>query len=154
LRVSYAFAKGFARGVGIPIWPVPSLQIIAANFLHGGHDIAVISPARRGQAHFAVFDRETLQAHEANAVVNYSDLPVLIAAGTFWAGPGVSKLNENLRTNLEAAISADERLHRPQVKHLARLAQNHWQNRTPPDISTLVPEYGIEFPPPQPQIAS
>ena len=31
LRVGYAFAKGFAFGVQIPVWPVSSLQLVAAN---------------------------------------------------------------------------------------------------------------------------
>ena len=36
-------------------------------------------------------------------------------------------------------------MHRAHAEPLARLAVEEWYRKDPPDISTLVPEYGLEF---------
>ncbi len=61
LRVSLAFAKGLARGLAIPIWPVSSFKVIAANLQMTWDSVAVILPARRGAVHFARFDGSNLE---------------------------------------------------------------------------------------------
>jgi len=146
LRVSFAFAKGLARGLSIPIWPVPSLKIIAANLAGADHPIAVISPARRGEAHFALFDPLLLDVVDGPAVIPYDDLPVRLSKSTRLLGPGVAKLSEELRSQLREFIPEDVELHRPHVLHLARLAEQMWEGRPSPDIASLVPEYGLDFP--------
>jgi tRNA threonylcarbamoyladenosine biosynthesis protein TsaB len=146
LRVCLAFAKGMARALSISIWPVSSLKIIAANVSGSGQPVAVISPARRGQAHYALFDPLLLEVVDGPAVIEYSALHDYLPTDAVLVGPGVAKLDESIRAQLAGKIPTDTALHRPYVKHLARLAREKWWDNVPPDIGTLVPEYGIDFP--------
>jgi tRNA threonylcarbamoyladenosine biosynthesis protein TsaB len=146
LRVSLAFAKGFARGVNIPIWPVSSLAVIAANLRGRWDSVAVISPARRGKAHFALFSGDTMEQDTETRIVAYDELPAHMTADMALVGPGVAKLDESLRKQLSAYIPADDSLHRPHALTLAQLSREEWLERTPPDIGTLVPVYGLDFP--------
>jgi tRNA threonylcarbamoyladenosine biosynthesis protein TsaB len=146
LRVSLAFAKGMARALNIPIWPVSSLKIIAANLAAHGQPLAVISPARRGQVHYALFDCLLLEMIEGPVVITHAALSECLPLKAPLLGPGVSKLEENVRASLVERIPADANLHRPHALELSRLAREKWQDAEPPDISALVPEYGLDFP--------
>jgi tRNA threonylcarbamoyladenosine biosynthesis protein TsaB len=146
LRVSLAFAKGMARALAIPIWPVSSLKIIAANLAACGQPVAVISPARRGQVHYALFDCLLLEMIEGPVVIGHAALLECLPPDAVLLGPGVAKLEENVRASLPERIPADANVHRPHARHLARLARETWQNVPPPDIGALVPEYGLDFP--------
>lgn len=146
LRVSLAFAKGMARALSIPIWPVSSLKIIAANLAAEGQPLAVIAPARRGQVHYALFDGLLLEMIEGPVVIGHAALLECLPPDTVLLGPGVAKLEANVRAALAGRIPADADLHRPHVRHLARLARQTWQDLPPPDIGALVPEYGLDFP--------
>ena len=146
LRVSLAFAKGMARALSIPIWPVSSLKVIAANLAAQGHSVAVISPARRGQVHYALFDCLLLEMIEGPVVIGHAALLECLPADAVLLGSGVAKLEENVRASLTLRVPADINLHRPHALHLARLAREKWQDTPPPDISALVPEYGLDFP--------
>ena len=146
LRVCLAFAKGFARGVTIPIWPVSSLAVIAANLQGRWDNVAVISPARRGKAHFALFSGDTMEQDTETRMVAYDELPAHMTADMALVGPGIAKLDEPLRKQLSAFIPADDSLNRPHALTVARLAREEWLERTPPDIGTIVPVYGLDFP--------
>jgi tRNA threonylcarbamoyladenosine biosynthesis protein TsaB len=146
LRVSFAFAKGLARVLNIPIWPVDSLQVIAANAQAENLPVVVISPARRGQAHCATFAGRTLEQVGARAIVNYTDVSLHAPRGTILLGPGVFKMEPDVRTKVGARIPSDPLMHRPQAVHLAHLASTTWLNKKAPDFSTLVPDYGLDFP--------
>ena len=80
------------------------------------------------------------------AVIEYSALAERLPNDAMLVGPGIAKLDESIRMRLAGIIPADRALHRPHAKHLARLAREKWWNIAPPDIGTLVPEYGIDFP--------
>jgi len=146
LRVSLAFAKGLARGLDIPIWPVSSLEVIAMNLLGRWDALAVISPARRGQAHFARFAGDALDRESESQIIAYQDLISHMTADMVLVGPGIAKLNEEQRKQLNGFIPADDELHRPHSLKLALLAREEWLEKKPPDIGSLVPVYGLDFP--------
>lgn len=146
LRVSLAFAKGMARALTIPIWPVSSLKIIAANLSGTGLPVAVISPARRGQVHYALFDPLLLEMVEGPVVIGFAALSECLPSDAMLVGPGVPKLDEPARVQLSSRIPTDIALHRPHANHLARLAREKWWDNAPPDVGSIVPEYGIDFP--------
>jgi tRNA threonylcarbamoyladenosine biosynthesis protein TsaB len=145
LRVSLAFAKGFARGVNIPIWPVPSLRIVAANLYTHWPLIAVISPARRNHVHFAVFDGDSIAQRGESKVLSHEQMLTELTDDMALIGPGVAKLQGDVLKSAGRYLPLDESMHRPQIAHLARLALTEWWNKQAPDISTLVPVYGMEF---------
>jgi tRNA threonylcarbamoyladenosine biosynthesis protein TsaB len=145
LRVSLAFAKGMARALAIPIWPVSSLRVIAAALQCHWDSAAVISPARRGQAHFALFGGEAMEPMGESSVIAYEDILSHLQDDPALVGPGVAKLTDEVRRQLGGYIPLDDNLHRPHVEQLARLAREEWQEKDPPDISTLTPVYGLDF---------
>ncbi len=145
LRVSLAFAKGLARGLDIPLLPVSSLKVIAANARHETERIGAITHARRGQVHFAVCHGATLEFLDGPRVISHADLLTFRDEMSRLIGPGVKHLSEELRESLASCIPLDEHLHRPHAAILAQLAREEWRNKKPPDASALVPEYGLEF---------
>ncbi len=146
LRVSLAFAKGMARALNVPIWPVSSLEAVAVNLLGKWENVTVISPARRGHAHCARFTGEALVPDGEPHIVAYEDLPSKMTADGILLGPGVAKLDDRLRKQLSAYLPADEDLHRPHALKLGLMAREEWLERTPPDVGSLVPTYGLDFP--------
>lgn len=144
LRVSLAYAKGLARGLSIPLWPVSSLQVLAANLRGNAQHVAVISPARRGQAHTAVFDG-ALTARRTATVLDYTALPDALPADALLIGPGIVKLPPEVRAAVAGRIPEDAELHRPHVLPLAQLAVAAWKNKPAPEIGAVVPDYGLEF---------
>ena len=145
LRVGLAFAKGFGFAASIPVWPVSSLQAIAFASRLQSDRIAVISPARRGCQHLALFsgrDLSTLRAHE---VLEDGRLPDLLDSATCLVGPGIHKLTVELRTRLEPHIPPRESAHLVGVEAVADLAREQWEHRTAPVLGTLSPDYGLDF---------
>jgi tRNA threonylcarbamoyladenosine biosynthesis protein TsaB len=146
LRVSLAFAKGMARALSIPIWPVSSLKVISANVADSGRPVAVICPARRGQVHYALFDSLLLEMIEGPVVIGHAALLECLPSDAILLGPGVAQLEEDVRARLAGRIPSRSDLHRPHATALARLSRERWSEVEPPDIGPLVPEYGIDFP--------
>jgi tRNA threonylcarbamoyladenosine biosynthesis protein TsaB len=146
LRFGLAFAKGMARGLNIPILPVPSLQVFAANLRGTKHPIAVISPARKGEAHYALYDPQTLELISAAQLVAYESLSEILPSSAVLIGPGIAKLSEPLLAKYHARIPADLQMHRAHTDQLYRLAEEQWKDKKPPEIGSLVPVYGLDFP--------
>ncbi|MBU0507802.1 tRNA (adenosine(37)-N6)-threonylcarbamoyltransferase complex dimerization subunit type 1 TsaB [bacterium] len=146
LRVSYAFAKGLARGAELKIFPISSLKVIAANYLGDRKSVAVISPARRNAVHWSAFATNSLEIVSDHAVVPHEDLRGKLAGEMVLIGPGLAKLNDEVRAQIESFLPSKPTTSHPQVKHLARLALEYWRDKQPPDIGVIVPEYGLDFP--------
>ncbi|MBI5060281.1 tRNA (adenosine(37)-N6)-threonylcarbamoyltransferase complex dimerization subunit type 1 TsaB [candidate division KSB1 bacterium] len=145
LRVGLAFAKGFAYAAGLPVWPVSSLQVIAYASLGAANRIAVISPARRGRHHFAVYAGSDLAVLEGHCVIGEDDLPAMLGASTLLVGPGVLKLPPTFREQLDDHIPSVASAHQATVASIALLAQSRWEQSVNPDVYALVPDYGLDF---------
>ena len=145
LRVSLAFAKGMARGLSIPIWPVSSLRIVAANVQHDVERIGVITHARRGQVHFAICHGNSLDFLDGPRVIPHEQLLSVREQMSILIGPGVRHLSDDLCSSMADLIPVDDDLHFPSALHLARLAAMQWGDHEPPDAGDLEPEYGLEF---------
>jgi tRNA threonylcarbamoyladenosine biosynthesis protein TsaB len=145
LRVGLAYAKGIARALQIPIWPVSSLQIIAAN-LKGQYDsIIAITPARSGQAHLQRFAGNDLAPATESRVCEYESIGELLDGRVALVGPGIDKLEAKLAVRYKSCIPSDTEAHRAHALILAELAQKKWSDHSPPTPESLVPEYGLEF---------
>ncbi|MBU1638589.1 tRNA (adenosine(37)-N6)-threonylcarbamoyltransferase complex dimerization subunit type 1 TsaB [bacterium] len=145
LRVGLAYAKGMARALSIPIWPVPSLQIFAAN-LRGRYDsIVAFAPARRGQAHVQKFNGSDLSPATELTVMEYESIRTILSEHTVLVGPAVTKLDAALQADYKNYIARESDAHRAHSLLLAELAGNLWAHTTPPAAGELVPVYGLEF---------
>lgn len=145
LRVGLAYAKGMARALSIPLWPVSSLQIFAAN-LRGQYDsIIAFSPARRGQAHVQKFNGADLSEATELTVLEYESIRAILTENTALVGPAVTKLDAKLQTDYKEYIARESDAHRAHSLLLAELATQQWSHTEPPAAGDLVPVYGLEF---------
>ena len=55
LRIGLAAAKGLAFSLGIPLYGIPTLELLAANGAHGSGTVCPLLDARRGEVFSALF---------------------------------------------------------------------------------------------------
>jgi tRNA threonylcarbamoyladenosine biosynthesis protein TsaB len=147
LRVSLALAKGIAFARNIPIWPVSSLKILAANARGFDGTIAAIIPARKGECYLELFDGEELLPLHEPICVDYAELEAQVPQDGVLLGPAIDELPSEIREDLKSPLErAKENYHQPSAKILADLAQAVWADKTPPNIDTLAPFYLKDFP--------
>ena len=145
LRVGLAFAKGMARALVIPIWPVSSLQLFAANVQGQYNSIIAFTPARRGQAHVQKFNGSDLAFETESIVMEYESIGGMLNDEVVLVGPAVIKLEVKLQADYKNYIACETDAHRAHAEKLAELAGNQWTHASPPDAGELVPVYGLEF---------
>lgn len=141
LRVGYAFAQGLARGLDVPLWPVPSLEVVANNLLPTHSTVTVLVQARKERWFVQSFGEKP---HE-RAVLDTAGIAVRLPEAGLLCGPGCATLPDDLKRLWQAHIASDEQAHRPHAEVLIRLAQDRWQNRERLKISDVLPDYGLEF---------
>ncbi len=153
LRVGLSWAKGFALALGIPVWPLNSLQISAACHPERseGPRLAVISPARRDHMHIQSFNTETLAPLTEHSVIHISEIESYLISDHILLGPGIAKLPDELLASLSTRYKVESVLHTPRADSIAHLALRGWQHREPPDLDSLTPFYGLDFTPSEPK---
>jgi len=147
LRVSLALAKGIAYARGIPVWPVSSLKVLAANAQGFDGTIATVIPARKGECYLGLYDGEELLPVHEPVCIDYAELETHVPEDAVLLGPAVAELPSETRERLAAPLSrAHADFHSPSALRLALLARMEWQGREPPDLDSLSPFYLKEFP--------
>lgn len=141
LRVGFAFSHGLARGLDIPLWPVPSFEVLAHNLLPNCDTVAVLVQARKERWFAQTFGK----AQKPRVVVDATELAQWLPESALICGPGCLTLPDELKAQLERRIPQDSALHRPHAKVLIQLAQERWQGRERLKISEVLPDYGLEF---------
>ena len=141
LRVGYAFAQGLARGLDVPLWPVPSLEVVAHNLLPNYSTVNVLVQARKERWFVQSFGENIVE----RAVVDAAGLALRLPEVGAICGPGCATLPDELKVRWQDRIATDEHAHRPHAEALIRLAQDRWQNRERLKISNVLPDYGLEF---------
>lgn len=144
LRVGLAFAKGLAMTRNIPLWPLPSQQVYAAN-IAVNTTVAVISPARRGHVHLALFSGPAGPECLSQQVISIEELAELIPVECVVTGPALPLLPSEIRAQFAAQCISDNALLLPKVAQMAELARKQWQHREAPNIHRLLPDYGLDF---------
>jgi tRNA threonylcarbamoyladenosine biosynthesis protein TsaB len=147
LRVGLALAKGIAFGRGIPVWPVSSLKVLAANARGLRRKIAAIIPARKGECYLGLYDSEELRELREPACFSHAELVRHVPENAILLGPAVEELSGENRDRLSPQLKlARPEYHLPSALHLAQLALKEWEERAAPDLDTLAPFYLKEFP--------
>ncbi|MBK6765411.1 MAG: tRNA (adenosine(37)-N6)-threonylcarbamoyltransferase complex dimerization subunit type 1 TsaB [bacterium] len=141
LRVGFAFAHGLARGLDIPLWPVPSFEVMAHYLLPKHSTVTVLVQARKERWFVESFGKFA----QPRAVHDAAGLLAAVPAGATLCGPGVTTLPADLKTYWAERITTDAKALRPQASVLISLAQTKWQDREPLKISEALPDYGLEF---------
>ncbi len=147
LRVSLALAKGMAFARGIPILPVLSLKVLAANARGFDGTIAAIIPARKGECYLGLFDGEELLPLHEPICVDYAELEAQVPQDAVLLGPAISELPSEICEELKSPLArAQEHFHQPSALLLAELAHQEWHDKDAPNIDTLTPYYLKDFP--------
>jgi tRNA threonylcarbamoyladenosine biosynthesis protein TsaB len=147
LRVSLALAKGIAFARAIPIWPVSSLRVLAANARDSARIIASVIPARKGECYLGLFDGPELLPLQDPICVAHSELETYVPAEAILLGPAVDGLQPEIRERLSnQLLSSQPHFHLPSAFCLARLAREQWHGKTSPEIDSLTPFYLKQFP--------
>jgi tRNA threonylcarbamoyladenosine biosynthesis protein TsaB len=147
LRVSLALAKGIAYARGIPVWPVSSLKVLAANAQGFDGTIATIIPARKGECYLGLYDGEELLPVHEPVCIDHAELETHVPEDAVLLGPAVAELPSEICEGLAAPLSrAHADFHAPSALRLALLARTEWQGREAPDVDSLSPFYLKEFP--------
>ncbi len=141
LRVGFAFAHGLARGLDVPLWPVPSFEVLAQNVLPNSDTVTVLAQARKERWFAQSFGKE----EKARVVTDAISLAQWLPEKGLICGPGCDTLPAELKVKLKARIPQDKALHRPHARSLIDLARKAWTDREPLKIGQVLPEYGLEF---------
>jgi tRNA threonylcarbamoyladenosine biosynthesis protein TsaB len=147
LRVSLALAKGIAFARAIPIWPVSSLKVLAANARGSEKTIAAIIPARKEECYLGLFDSTELRPLQDAICIPHSQLGAYVPLDAILLGSAVDELPPDIREKLSKQLSRTlPHFHLPSALCLAKLAHEQWSAETPPDIDLLTPFYLKQFP--------
>jgi tRNA threonylcarbamoyladenosine biosynthesis protein TsaB len=141
LRTGLAAAKGLAFSCGIPLFGVPTLEVLAANAPARSGDVCAILNARRGEFFRALFSagdagpiRQT-----PDSLIAERELAVDLPAGCLVLG----EPPDSLRTlrSLPPLRLAPPHLNHPRAAAVALAGQAALGRGQPSELATLLPEY-------------
>ena len=144
LRIGLATAKTLAWSLKCPLVPVPTLEVLAAQFPFHPHPIGVVMDAKRGEIFWGLFrcreDRpEVLEGPLRLAV---GELPARLSLPLLLTGPGLEVHREVLAPLLPPEIAwAPPNLRLPRASTLARLARHRLALGLTANPAQLVPTY-------------
>lgn len=126
LRIGLATVKGLAFALGLPVTPVSTLQVLAAQFPFRAEPVAVLVDAKRREVYLGLFrcpgtTPEPLGEPERLPV---GRLPQRLSAPVLLTGPGLTAYEDFLQPLLPAAaLLAPPELRHPRAATLGRLAR-------------------------------
>ncbi len=144
LRIGLATAKTLAWGLGCPLVPVPTLEVLAAQVPFQERPIAVLLDAKRQEVYLGLFRcPETLpEALASPRRLPLAALPGCLQAPLLLTGPGLDTYAEFLREHLAPDLCwAPPELRQLRAPTLARLAARRLQQGRTASPQQLVPDY-------------
>jgi len=137
LRVGFAFAHGLARGLDIPVWPVPSFEALAHYLLPNHNTVTVVVGARKERWFVESFGKNA----QNRVICAPENLASAIPPESTLCGAGCA----TLPNEWQGRVAADANAHRPHAETLIQLALARWQHREPLPLGQVLPDYGLEF---------
>jgi tRNA threonylcarbamoyladenosine biosynthesis protein TsaB len=144
LRIGLATAKTLAWSLNRPLVPLPTLEVLAAQFPYHPYPVGVVMDAKRGEVFWGLFrcPEEWPQALEGPLRLPVEELPARLAAPLLLTGPGLEVHREVLAPRLSPEIVwAPPALRRPRASILARLACRRLQLGLTALPAHLIPTY-------------
>ena len=144
LRIGLATAKTLAWSLNLPLVPVPTLEVLAAQFPSYPHPVGVVMDAKRGEVFWELFrcPGEFPQSLEGPRRLPAAELPARLAAPLLLTGPGLEVHREILAPRLPPEIVwAPPALWRPRASILARLARRRLELGLTASPAQLIPTY-------------
>jgi tRNA threonylcarbamoyladenosine biosynthesis protein TsaB len=144
LRIGLATAKTLAWSLNCPLVPVPTLEVLAAQFPFSPDPIGVLMDARRGEVFWGLFrcPEDRPQALEGPLRLPLGELPARLRPPLLLTGPGLEVHREALAPLLSPGVALappDQRL--PRASTLAHLARHRLDLGLTANPAQLVPTY-------------
>jgi tRNA threonylcarbamoyladenosine biosynthesis protein TsaB len=144
LRIGLATAKTLAWSLRCPLVPVPTMEVLAAQFPFHPHPIGVVLDAKRGEVFWGRFScpGDRPQTEEGPLRLAVRDLPARLSSPLLLTGPGLEVYQAALAPHLgpEIAVAPSE-LWLPRAPTLARLARYRLELGQTANPAQLVPSY-------------
>ncbi|MEJ2671138.1 MAG: tRNA (adenosine(37)-N6)-threonylcarbamoyltransferase complex dimerization subunit type 1 TsaB [Deltaproteobacteria bacterium] len=144
LRIGLATAKTLAWSWGCPLVPVPTMEVLAAQFPSHPHPIGVVMDAKRGEVFWGLFKcpQDQPQGLEGPRRLAAAALPARLPRPLLLTGPGLDAYYEVLTPQLSPEIDlAPPEMRTPRAPTLARLARRRLARGQTANPAQLVPTY-------------
>ena len=144
LLIGLATAKTLAWSLKCPLLPVPTLEVLAAQFPFYPHPIGVVMYAKRGEVFWGLFRcvDDWPQVLEGPLRLPVGELPARLPAPLLVTGPGLEVHREVLAPRLSPEIVwAPQAMRRPRASTLARLARHRLELGLTANPAQLIPTY-------------
>ena len=144
LRIGLATAKTLAWSLKCPLVPVPTMEVLAAQFPFHPHPIGVVMDAKRGEVFWGLYrcPEDRPQVLEGPLRLPVRELPARLDQPLLLTGPGLEVHHEALMALLppEIALAPPDRRW-PQASTLARLGRHRLALGLTAPPAQLVPTY-------------
>jgi tRNA threonylcarbamoyladenosine biosynthesis protein TsaB len=144
LRIGLATAKTLAWSLKCPLVPVPTMEVLAAQFPFHPHPIGVVMDAKRGEVFWGLFEcpKDQPQLLEGPLRLPAADLPPRLPQPLLLTGPGLEVHIGVLAPQLSPEITlAPPERRWPLAPTLARLARQRLKQGLTANPAQLVPTY-------------
>jgi tRNA threonylcarbamoyladenosine biosynthesis protein TsaB len=144
LRIGLATAKTLAWSLRCPLVPVPTMEVLAAQFPHHPHPIGVVMDAKRGEVFWGRFrcPEDQPEVLEGPLRLPVRDLPARLTPPLLLTGPGIDAHHQTLTALLPPEITwAPPEMRLPRASTLARLARHRLKLGLTAPPAQLVPTY-------------
>ncbi len=143
LRIGVAAAKGLAFALKVPLFGIPTLELLAANAPSGRAAVCAVLDARRGELFAALY--ETGKAgpvrRREEAILRPEELAKAIPSGTLVIGFLPDRLRELLTEKCRKVSFAPSHLNYPRASVAALRGDSRLEAGDPSETDTLLPFY-------------
>jgi tRNA threonylcarbamoyladenosine biosynthesis protein TsaB len=144
LRIGLATAKTLAWSLNCPLVPVPTMEVLAAQFPYHPHPIGVVLDAKRGEVFWGLFacPEDQPLVLEGPLRLPAADLPPPLPRPLLLTGPGLAAYRDVFTPQLAPDIAlAPPEMRAPRAPTLARLARHRLNQGLTANPAQLVPTY-------------
>jgi tRNA threonylcarbamoyladenosine biosynthesis protein TsaB len=144
LRIGLATAKTLAWSLACPLVPVPTMEVLAAQFPFHPHPVGVVMDAKRGEVFWGLFacPEDQPQTLADPLRLPAADLPARLSPPLLLTGPGLTVYPDLFTPRLAPDIAlAPPEMRSPRAPTLARLARHRLAQGQTANPAQLVPTY-------------
>jgi tRNA threonylcarbamoyladenosine biosynthesis protein TsaB len=144
LRIGLATAKTLAWSLGCPLVPVPTMEVLAAQFPFHPHPVGVVMDAKRGEVFWGLFacPEDQPQTLEGPQRLPAAALCARLSPPLLLTGPGLAAYPDLFTPRLAPDISlAPPEMRSPRAPTLARLARRRLAQGQTANPAQLIPTY-------------